>query len=66
MSGHSHWATIRRKKGAADAKRGQLAWVHTHGADVIGGVKQLQDRACIDVAAAALLDIRRSSIAPAG
>jgi YebC/PmpR family DNA-binding regulatory protein len=22
MSGHSHWATIRRKKGAADAKRG--------------------------------------------
>ncbi|MCS6992466.1 MAG: YebC/PmpR family DNA-binding transcriptional regulator [Anaerolineales bacterium] len=24
MSGHSHWATIRRKKGAADAKRGAL------------------------------------------
>jgi YebC/PmpR family DNA-binding regulatory protein len=24
MSGHSHWATIRRQKGAADAKRGQL------------------------------------------
>ncbi len=24
MSGHSHWATIRRKKGAEDAKRGQL------------------------------------------
>ncbi len=24
MSGHSHWATIRRKKGAADARRGQL------------------------------------------
>lgn len=24
MSGHSHWATIRRKKGATDAKRGQL------------------------------------------
>ncbi len=24
MSGHSHWATIRRKKGASDAKRGQL------------------------------------------
>jgi YebC/PmpR family DNA-binding regulatory protein len=24
MSGHSHWATIRRKKGAQDAKRGQL------------------------------------------
>lgn len=24
MSGHSHWATIRRKKGAGDAKRGQL------------------------------------------
>jgi YebC/PmpR family DNA-binding regulatory protein len=24
MSGHSHWATIRRKKGAMDAKRGQL------------------------------------------
>ena len=24
MSGHSKWATIRRKKGAADAKRGQL------------------------------------------
>jgi len=23
MSGHSHWATIRRKKGAADAKRGK-------------------------------------------
>jgi YebC/PmpR family DNA-binding regulatory protein len=23
MSGHSHWATIRRKKGATDAKRGQ-------------------------------------------
>jgi len=23
MSGHSHWATIKRKKGAADAKRGQ-------------------------------------------
>ena len=24
MSGHSHWATIRRKKGAVDSKRGQL------------------------------------------
>ena len=24
MSGHSKWATIKRKKGAADAKRGQL------------------------------------------
>lgn len=24
MSGHSHWATIRHKKGAADAKRGKL------------------------------------------
>ena len=24
MSGHSHWATIKRKKGANDAKRGQL------------------------------------------
>jgi len=24
MSGHSHWATIKRKKGASDAKRGQL------------------------------------------
>ena len=24
MSGHSHWATIRRKKGASDAKRGQI------------------------------------------
>src|SRR5450756_935580 len=24
MSGHSKWATIRRSKGAADAKRGQL------------------------------------------
>jgi YebC/PmpR family DNA-binding regulatory protein len=24
MSGHSHWATTRRKKGAADAKRGQV------------------------------------------
>lgn len=24
MSGHSHWATIRRKKGAVDAKRGQV------------------------------------------
>jgi YebC/PmpR family DNA-binding regulatory protein len=24
MSGHSHWATIRRKKGATDAKRGQV------------------------------------------
>jgi len=24
MSGHSHWATIKRAKGAADAKRGQL------------------------------------------
>lgn len=24
MSGHSHWSTIKRKKGAADAKRGQL------------------------------------------
>jgi YebC/PmpR family DNA-binding regulatory protein len=23
MSGHSHWATIKRRKGAADAKRGQ-------------------------------------------
>jgi YebC/PmpR family DNA-binding regulatory protein len=23
MSGHSHWATIKRKKGASDAKRGQ-------------------------------------------
>lgn len=24
MSGHSHWATIKRKKGASDAKRGQV------------------------------------------
>ena len=24
MSGHSHWATIKHKKGAADAKRGRL------------------------------------------
>src|SRR5512143_430359 len=24
MSGHSHWATIRRKKGAADAKKGAV------------------------------------------
>ncbi len=24
MSGHSHWATIRRKKGAIDAKKGQV------------------------------------------
>ncbi len=24
MSGHSHWATIRRKKGASDAKKGQI------------------------------------------
>lgn len=24
MSGHSHWATIKHKKGATDAKRGQL------------------------------------------
>ena len=24
MSGHSHWATIKRKKGAADAKRGKM------------------------------------------
>ena len=24
MSGHSKWSTIKRKKGAADAKRGQL------------------------------------------
>src|SRR5919204_4508875 len=24
MSGHSKWATIKRKKGAADARRGQL------------------------------------------
>jgi YebC/PmpR family DNA-binding regulatory protein len=24
MSGHSHWSTIKRKKGAADAKRGQI------------------------------------------
>lgn len=24
MSGHSHWSTIKRKKGAADAKRGKL------------------------------------------
>ncbi len=24
MSGHSHWATIKRQKGAADAKRGQM------------------------------------------
>jgi len=24
MSGHSHWATIRRKKGATDAKRGKI------------------------------------------
>ena len=24
MSGHSHWATIKHKKGAVDAKRGQL------------------------------------------
>jgi YebC/PmpR family DNA-binding regulatory protein len=24
MSGHSHWSTIKRKKGAADARRGQL------------------------------------------
>ncbi len=24
MSGHSHWATIKHKKGAADAKRGKI------------------------------------------
>ena len=24
MSGHSHWSTIKRAKGASDAKRGQL------------------------------------------
>src|SRR5436305_9523422 len=24
MSGHSHWATIKRSKGAADAKRGKV------------------------------------------
>ncbi len=24
MSGHSHWATIKRKKGAADAKKGAI------------------------------------------
>ena len=24
MSGHSKWSTIKHKKGAADAKRGQL------------------------------------------
>src|SRR5207249_10026012 len=24
MSGHSHWATIKHKKGATDAKRGKL------------------------------------------
>jgi transcriptional/translational regulatory protein YebC/TACO1 len=24
MSGHSHWATVKRKKGAADAKKGQI------------------------------------------
>ena len=24
MSGHSHWATIKRKKGAVDAKKGQV------------------------------------------
>ncbi len=24
MSGHSKWSTIKRKKGAADAKRGQV------------------------------------------
>ena len=24
MSGHSHWSTIKRKKGAADAKKGKI------------------------------------------
>ena len=24
MSGHSHWATIKRAKGAADAKKGKI------------------------------------------
>ncbi len=24
MGGHSHWSTIKRQKGASDAKRGQL------------------------------------------
>ena len=24
MSGHSKWSTIKRKKGAADARRGQI------------------------------------------
>lgn len=28
MSGHSHWSTIKRKKGAADAKRGQVFTRH--------------------------------------
>lgn len=28
MSGHSHWATIKRKKGAADAKKGQIFTRH--------------------------------------
>jgi len=27
MSGHSKWSTIKRKKGAADAKRGAI---HSH------------------------------------
>ena len=42
MSGHSHWATIKKKKGAADAKKGQVytrlaeksSWPHAMAAGI--------------------------------
>lgn len=59
MSGHSKWATIKRKKGAADAKRGQVftklikeltVAARMGGGDVSGNPRL---RRCIDTARAA-------------
>ena len=39
MSGHSHWATIKHKKGATDAKRGRL-WSKLSRAIIIAGAQR--------------------------
>ncbi len=52
MSGHSKWATIKRKKGAADAKRGQVFTRLTR--EIVmaareGGVMWIRISACLAV-----------------
>ncbi len=66
MSGHSHWATIRRKKGAADAKRGQvftrLAREVTMAARQGGGDPDLNFRLALAVEKARASNMPKDSI----